>query len=166
MGAPDRHCSLFSALPRHPTVRVRSWVDRWSFVFLWHRTVRCPSNFAALTLRGTVAYCSSVQSRPLAQIAVAPLAHRTVRWIIAEGAMEFPRVAGWYLYGPGAPDSPVCQFAAHLSSFAPTKLCPWLVFFLGLCWTLCTCNTWIIDKLVSTCVCVDYQPPKLIIGNG
>jgi hypothetical protein len=22
---PDRHCSLFDALPHHPTVRVRSW---------------------------------------------------------------------------------------------------------------------------------------------
>jgi hypothetical protein len=24
---PDRHCSLSGALPRHPNVRVRSWVD-------------------------------------------------------------------------------------------------------------------------------------------
>jgi hypothetical protein len=30
-------------------------------------------------LRGTVLHCSSCQSRPLAQIVVAPLAHRTVR---------------------------------------------------------------------------------------
>jgi hypothetical protein len=49
MGAPDRHCSLFGAPPRHPTVRVRSLVDLWSFVFLRHRTVGCPSDFAALT---------------------------------------------------------------------------------------------------------------------
>jgi hypothetical protein len=33
-------------------------------------------------------------SRLLAQIVVAPLAHRTVRWIIAEHALEFSRVAG------------------------------------------------------------------------
>jgi hypothetical protein len=46
---PDRHCSVSGAPPRHPTVRVRSRVDRWSFVLLQHRTVRCPSDFAALT---------------------------------------------------------------------------------------------------------------------
>jgi hypothetical protein len=38
---PDRHCRLSGASPRHPTVRVRSKVDRWSFVSLRHRTVRC-----------------------------------------------------------------------------------------------------------------------------
>jgi hypothetical protein len=38
---PDRHCSVSGAPSRHPTVRVRSEVDHWSFVFLWHRTVRC-----------------------------------------------------------------------------------------------------------------------------
>jgi hypothetical protein len=32
-------------------------------------------------------------------------AHRTVRWIIAEGAVKFPRVAGWNWYNPGAPDT-------------------------------------------------------------
>jgi hypothetical protein len=35
---PDRTCSLSGALPHHSTVRVRSEVDRWSFV---HRIVRC-----------------------------------------------------------------------------------------------------------------------------
>jgi hypothetical protein len=48
MGAPDslvRHrtdtvgCPV--RRPRHPTVRVQSEVDRWSFVSLLHRTVRC-----------------------------------------------------------------------------------------------------------------------------
>jgi hypothetical protein len=38
---PDWHCSLSDALPRHPTVRVRSWSTVGSFVLLWHRTVRC-----------------------------------------------------------------------------------------------------------------------------
>jgi hypothetical protein len=27
---PDRHCSLFGASPRHPTVMVQSSVDRWT----------------------------------------------------------------------------------------------------------------------------------------
>jgi hypothetical protein len=36
---PDRHCSLFGALPRHPTIRVRSWSTVGGFVLLRHRTV-------------------------------------------------------------------------------------------------------------------------------
>jgi hypothetical protein len=38
---PDRHCSVFGVPPRHPIVRVRSSGDRWNFVLLRHRTVRC-----------------------------------------------------------------------------------------------------------------------------
>jgi hypothetical protein len=38
---PDKHYRLSGAPPRHPTVRVRSKVDRWSFVSLRQRTVRC-----------------------------------------------------------------------------------------------------------------------------
>jgi hypothetical protein len=57
MGAPDRHCSVSGAPPHHPTVRVRSRVDCWSFVLLRHRTVRCPSDFAALTF---VRYCDAL----------------------------------------------------------------------------------------------------------
>jgi hypothetical protein len=38
---PDRHYALSGALPRHPTVRVRSEDDCWTFVLLRHRTVRC-----------------------------------------------------------------------------------------------------------------------------
>jgi hypothetical protein len=57
-------------------------------------------------------------------------------------------------------------------SFSTLKVAPifdWvpnLISFLVLCWILCTCNTWILDKLVSPLVCVGHQPPKLIIGNG
>jgi hypothetical protein len=39
---PDMYCALSDALPRHPTVRVWSQVDRWGFVLLWQRTVRRP----------------------------------------------------------------------------------------------------------------------------
>jgi hypothetical protein len=39
------------------------------------------------------------------ELAVAPLAHRTVRWIIEECACDFPRMASWPLYGPGALDT-------------------------------------------------------------
>jgi hypothetical protein len=78
-GAPsDMHCSLTGGPPRHPTVRVRSWVDRWSFVFLRHRTVRCPSDFC----RDTVYFVESTvgaDSRCSAGSPDSPMAHRTVR---------------------------------------------------------------------------------------
>jgi hypothetical protein len=57
MGAPDRHCSLSGAPPRHPTVRVRSEIDRWSFVSLRHRKVWCHNGQSgALWLRGSDFY--------------------------------------------------------------------------------------------------------------
>jgi hypothetical protein len=70
-----------------------------------HWTVRC-----ALTSRLWLLprHCSRGRyfcSRPLALDSRCPLAHRTVRWIIAERAFVFPRVAGWHLDGPGAPDT-------------------------------------------------------------
>jgi hypothetical protein len=136
MGAPDSPVRHRTGLPRHPTVRVRSSVDRWSFVFLRHRTVRChtghcsvrchvtrPLGFGAqstvgalsscgtapLTLRlWLCAHCSSVNgfcSRLLRELVVAPLVHRTVRWIIAERGSVFPRMAGSSSYGHGAPDT-------------------------------------------------------------
>jgi hypothetical protein len=116
---PDRHCSLSSAPPCQPTIRVRSRVDRWSFVLLRHRTVRCHTgqSGAPLTpllwlLCGTVLHRCCCQSQPLradsrcsAGSPDSPVAHRTVRWIIAERAFVVPRVAGWHLYGPGASDT-------------------------------------------------------------
>jgi hypothetical protein len=39
MGAPDMHCALPGAPPRHPTVRVLEQLTVGVFVFLWHRTV-------------------------------------------------------------------------------------------------------------------------------
>jgi hypothetical protein len=60
------------------------------------------------------------------ELAVAPLAHRTVRRIIAERVFKFPRVAGLELYGPGAPDTvrwhtrqSVAPFFSTLKFFAP-----------------------------------------------
>jgi hypothetical protein len=112
-------------------------------------------------------HCSPQQVTVCTQRAIAPLAHRTVRWIIVERVSKFPRVVGLTLYGPGAPNTIRCAKNHHTRvSFAPIKLCPLTKFILGLCWPLCTCNTWILDKLVSPFVCVGRQPPKLIIGNG
>jgi hypothetical protein len=67
----------------------------------------------------TVAHCNSYQSRPLRELSVAPLAHRTVRWIIAEGALVFLRVAGSSSYGHGATDTP-----QHTQVFAPFNFSP------------------------------------------
>jgi hypothetical protein len=33
---PDTHCSVSGEPPHHPTIMVRSEVDRWSFVLLRH----------------------------------------------------------------------------------------------------------------------------------
>jgi hypothetical protein len=64
-----------------------------------------PLTFCSDFCRALFTHCSTLQSRPLREFAVAPLAHRTVRWIIVEGAFEFPRVVASDLYGHGAPDT-------------------------------------------------------------
>jgi hypothetical protein len=115
MGAPDTvRCAS------HVTQLLGSRaVDRWRLCLLVapdspvpHRTgtVQCPMSLwrAALTLRAlffTVALIFSFCRRPLREVAVAPLSHRTVRWIIAERAMRNPRIASLRLYGPSAPDT-------------------------------------------------------------
>jgi hypothetical protein len=87
-----------------------------------HRTVtvHCPVRLLAPALTSTHAgaHCSVLlflYSRPLAQGAIAPLAHRTVRWIIAERPPEFPKVASSELVSlvhqtlsGGAPDTVRC----------------------------------------------------------
>jgi hypothetical protein len=71
-------------------------------------SVRCASDLQLWLC----AHCSSLFiwsprfcSRPLREVAVAPLVHRTVRWIIVERTWRNPRVAGLALYGPGAPNT-------------------------------------------------------------
>jgi hypothetical protein len=61
--------------------------DRWSFVLLRHRTVRCHTGQSSAPLTrcsdsccGTVLYYSSVRVDRWRELAVAPLAHQTVRW--------------------------------------------------------------------------------------
>jgi hypothetical protein len=65
---PDRHCSLSSALPRHPTVRVRSWSTVGDFVLLRHRIVRCHIRQSGAPLTYCSDFCAALficQSRPL-----------------------------------------------------------------------------------------------------
>jgi hypothetical protein len=126
MGAPDspvRHRTLFGVPPCQPTVGVRSWSTVGVFVLLWHRIVRCRTgqvlftvwcaSDSALTLLRFVPHVRYFCSRLLHKVVVASLAHRTVRWFLAECACWNPRVASWTLYGLGAPDSPVRQTRAH-----------------------------------------------------
>jgi hypothetical protein len=91
-----------------------------------HRTctVHCPVRLWPLLwlLRELSAHYSVAGvrcRRPLRWLAVAPLVHRTVGWIIAERDHRNPKVASLELYGPGAPDSPVRQTRASFGSFAP-----------------------------------------------
>jgi hypothetical protein len=81
-----------------------------------------------------------------------PVAHQIVRWIIVERAWQKSE-SGWFAAAwPGAPDSVRCAIFQHtLSPSLQIWLWPQLNFFLDLCWTLCTCDKWYLDKLVSLC---------------
>jgi hypothetical protein len=86
-------------------------------------------------------------SRPLVHLAVAPLAHRTVRWIITECFLENLESGQFALCLVWAPDTVRCDTGS--TSLLQTWLSPQLNFFLGLCWTLCTWDKWQLGKLVS-----------------
>jgi hypothetical protein len=106
------HCPVRQ--PRHPTVRVwllELWLVGPPDSLVVHRTVtvQCPVRLLAPALTSaravalftfTIHFCR----RPLAQIVVTPLAHRTVRWIIAEWLPEFPKLSSSEWIHPGAPD--------------------------------------------------------------
>jgi hypothetical protein len=101
MGAPDspvrRHVTQSLGFGARATVEtLSSCGTRQSGAPL----TRC-SDFC----RGTMLHCSPVRVDRCMLDSCCPLAHRTVRLIIAERACVFPRVTGWTLYGPGAPDT-------------------------------------------------------------
>jgi hypothetical protein len=97
MGAPDRHCRLSGAPPRHPTVRVLEQLTVGGFVFLRHQTVWCHTGQVLFTVQCASNFCSDFCRTLLRTVAVAestvarvsccsagasdsPVAHRTVRW--------------------------------------------------------------------------------------
>jgi hypothetical protein len=114
-------------------------------------------------LRVLSAHCS-VRRCPLqltvALVAVAPLgapdspvAHRTVRWIIAEHCLRNPKVASSQLYGPGAPDTVrwhTGQSGAPdqgtLGFFAPLVLNPNFDLLLVCVEPLCTCRLYNLEQ--------------------
>jgi hypothetical protein len=119
---PDNHCScpVRDLLPyrAQPTVAPRGWLAHRTLSGA-HRTVRCIQPTVGA---GHVSRVDRADDRwPLA-----PLAHRTVRWILVVCLCHFPRSAG----SPSAnlahrtmsgapPDSPVCQVRADVSCSQP-----------------------------------------------
>jgi hypothetical protein len=157
--APTTSSTVGEAVCRwvHRTVRCASHVTQplgfWQFwpLELWHLRapdspvphwtgpVHCPVRLLALlwlctNCPRTVHVAGDRWSRPLCLPAVALLAHRTVRWIIAERLSRNPKVASLKSCGPGhrtlsggTPDSPVRQTRVLFG------------FFCSFFWTL----TWI-----------------------
>jgi hypothetical protein len=133
MGAPDSvRCASHLTQPlgfwRFRSLELCLHVALDSLVTHRTCTVHCPVRLlaAALTLRELSAHCSTFAgvrcSRPLrwsrcsAGAPNSPVAHRTIRWIIAERRLRNPKLKSLELYGlvhrtlsNGTPDSPVCQ---------------------------------------------------------
>jgi hypothetical protein len=137
-------------MPHHPPVRAWSWSTVGGFVLMRHRTVRCytgqsgaPSDQSALTSAAFTVLNCHCQSRPLragdrcsAGSPDSPVAHRTVRWIIAEVRLGNPKVKSfksilpgapdtvrWHTGLSGAPDQGALRFPLLLSSWTLFNLC-------------------------------------------
>jgi hypothetical protein len=141
----------------HPLGFDRRSSDKWG-----HRTVRWCTRQSLFTVRCTfwrLLWLLCVQARTVAfhcsfaddrwrEVAVAPLAHRTVRWIIAEWLPKFPKLASlsWSTLvhrtlSGGTPDSPVRQTRAAFGCLWLFLFEPFLWLCIGLCWTFGTCRT-------------------------
>jgi hypothetical protein len=115
MGAPDSplcHRTVSCVPPRHPPVRAWSWSTVGGFVLMRHRTVWCPSDQLLWLLLRSLCCTVHYQSRPLradsrcsAGTPDSPVAHRIVRWIIAELRLRNPKLKSLRSILPGAPDS-------------------------------------------------------------
>jgi hypothetical protein len=149
------HCSVRQ--PRHPTVRVltvstvgalTSWCTGQSGVAPdRHCSLSGAPSGVAMTLLRTVVFGSDRWSRPLRFLAVAPLAHRTVRWPTGQSGelqgsgfansrrwrVQPVRTLGHRTLSGGTPDSPVRQTRVLFSFFCSFLLNPNLDLFIGLC---------------------------------
>jgi hypothetical protein len=167
----------------HRTVRCASHVTQplgfWRFrpLVLWHlgapdslvphrtSTSHCPVRLlaAALTLRELSTHYShcrrpleltiAVSSRSSTGTPDSPVAHRTVRWIIAERLSRNPKVASLKSYGPGhrtlssgTPDSLVRQTKVLFGLFCSFLLNLNSDLFIGLCWTYSTCRIYNLEQ--------------------
>jgi hypothetical protein len=160
------HCPVRQ--PRHQTVRVRL-LELWqlgpSDSLVVHRTVtiHCPVRLLApaLTLRELSAWRTvHLLQTTIGAVAVAPhgtsdspVAHRTVRWIIAEWLSKNPKLSSSELISlvhrtlsGGTPDSPVHQTRAAFGWFCSFLFEPYIGLFIGLCWTFGTCRTYNLEQ--------------------
>jgi hypothetical protein len=163
MGAPDTvRCAS------HVTQSLEFWRFRPLELCLYgapnspvpHRTgtLHCPVRLLALlwlcaNCPRTIHVAGDHWRWPLRSLAVAPVAHRTVRWIIAERLSRNPKVASLKEYGPGhqtlsggTPDSPVRQTRVLFRFFCSFLLNPNLILLLVCVEPLCTCRTYNLEK--------------------
>jgi hypothetical protein len=152
------HCPMRQ--PRHQAVRVRplellTCAPPDSPVVHRTVTIHCPVRLLALLwlLRAQACtvhfHCSSADDR-WREVAVAPLAHRTVRWIIVERPPEFPKVASLEL---GSLVHRTVRWHTGQSG-ALDQGCLWVVF----------CSFYFNPFLDFLLVCVEpLAPVKLII---
>jgi hypothetical protein len=125
-GAPDMALFTVRCAPHQPTVGVWSCWPLKSFVLLWHRTVRCVLTLQFWLLTSAPSTVpSSTRSTVWVKLTVAPLAHRTVWWILVEWLWENPRAANLRGLPPGAPDSVWCATGCAKSCVLMWTLCTW-----------------------------------------
>jgi hypothetical protein len=109
-------------------------------------------------VRGTVQSTVAPKSRCSAVTPDSPVAHQTVRWIIAERRLRNPKVKSLDLYGPGAPDI-VWWHTGHYPVAHRTVWCARtgysLVSFAPFFWTLFWSFYWFVLNL--------YAPVEYII---
>jgi hypothetical protein len=86
------HCPVRQ--PRHPTVRVLTVSTVGDLTSWGHQTVRC-AFWRLLWLFANCPHTDDRWSRPLHWLAVAPLAHQIVQWIIVERGLRNPKVKSW-----------------------------------------------------------------------
>jgi hypothetical protein len=96
-----------------------------------------------------------------------PVAHRTVRWIIAECAWRNPKVKSWRSIHPGAPDTVRCARPGFSSvSFAPFFWTLTRIFLLVCVEPLTPGELIFKSKLVITIICVGQFNPQNHLGKG
>jgi hypothetical protein len=148
-----------------------------------HRTARCRTGQALFTVRCAFCRCSDSArtvcalftfagyrwSRPLRFLAVAPLAHRTVRWIIAERLSRNPNVKSLSrsplvhrTLSGGTPNSSCIRPGLSSVSFATFFWTLTLIFLLVCVEPLAPVEYIIYSKLVSPIIYVGHSTTKII----